>query len=220
MYSQTVRLTKGDVKKPTRSQSTTALGPAAARPSCSVVSDEAPLKSRRARRSLSHVTKSEGVARRQPRHLSMISDFGRLSHAVLTIQKHWRLRQRRATRAAKTRLIYSVARNSRQKCSSLDDTTGCWTKNDLQMGLEKEKTRRVLQDVSKAAHLVVPADRFIGHIQQQAAKHRMLRERARKQLPKLKSISAMHSILGCNRAAQDDWMLLLDSIRTPCASQR
>lgn len=215
MFCQTERLTKGDVKKPARSKSSSALAAASARKHCSsVVSEEAPLK-RRSRRGLSHVTKSEEVARRQPRHLAMMFDFAKLSQAVMTIQKHWRLRLRRATKAAKTRLIYSLARNSRQKRSRLDDATGCWTSHDLQMSLEKEKTRRVLQDVSKAAHMVVPADRFLSHIQQQAANHRMLREKQRKQLPKLKSISAFDSIHRRNRAAQDDWNLLLDSITSP-----
>merc|ERR1712014_285628 len=152
---------------------------------------------------------------RQPRHLSILSDFEKLSHAVVTIQRKWRLRQRRATQVAKTRFIHGVARNSRQRCSSLGAATGRWTIHDLQTSLEKDSARAVMEDVSKAAHLVVPADRFVGYVQQQAAKHRMSEEKLRKQLPKLQSITAMDSVLEDVRTSQDAWMGLLHSITTP-----
>jgi len=160
-------------------------------------------------------TCSQGVARRHPRHLSVLADFERLSHAVVTIQRNWRLRQRRATRAAKTRFIYSVARNSRQRCSSLGGATRRWTNRDLQTSLEKDKTHAAMEDVSKAARLVVPADRFVSYVQQQAANHRRLKEKLRKQLPKLQSVVAMDHVLEDVRTSQDDWMLLLDYIKTP-----
>lgn len=160
-------------------------------------------------------TCSRGVARCQPRHLSVLADFERLSHAVVTIQRNWRLRQRRATRAAKMRFIYSVARNSRQRCSSLSERTGRWTNRDLQTRLEKDSARAVIEDVSKAAHSVVAADRFVGYVQQQAVKHRRLKEKLRKQRPKLQSIMAMDTVLEDVRTAQNAWMVLLSIIKTP-----